>query len=99
MSQHLPLTKQADIDVYTALIAGLVSQHSPTTRAGSDGAGYSPGSSPCSPMGHAVDGRDRPGERPSATPRDASGGDPLDALTALQVGERRTWTPNEIVER
>ena len=26
MSQHLPLSEQADIDVYTALIAGLVSQ-------------------------------------------------------------------------
>ena len=26
MSQHLPITKQDDIDVYTALIAGLVSQ-------------------------------------------------------------------------
>ena len=26
MSQHLPITKQADIDVYTALVAGLVSQ-------------------------------------------------------------------------
>ena len=26
MAQHLPITKQADIDVYTALVAGLVSQ-------------------------------------------------------------------------
>jgi uncharacterized protein (TIGR03083 family) len=28
-----------------------------------------------------------------------AGGDPLDALTALQVSERQTWTPSEIVER
>ena len=28
-----------------------------------------------------------------------AGGDPLEALTALQVRERRTWTPAEIVER
>ena len=28
-----------------------------------------------------------------------AGGDPLDALTALQVSERRSWTPTEIVER
>ena len=26
MSQHLPITEQADIDIYTALVAGLVSQ-------------------------------------------------------------------------
>ena len=28
-----------------------------------------------------------------------AGGDPLDALTALQVSERRAWTPTEIIER
>jgi uncharacterized protein (TIGR03083 family) len=28
-----------------------------------------------------------------------AGGDPLDALTGLQVGERRDWSPTQLVER
>ena len=167
MSQHLPLSEQADIDIYTALIAGLVSQQLANDPGGQRWRRLLPGSSPCSPTTSAchplVRKRARswihahlsfPIRPPSNSPAPntggpsncsarstadwaqrtdcpewdvremachmlgmlemaasvrenfrqqrlsmRAGGDPLDALTALQVSERRAWTPTEIIER